>query len=698
MMQLRLLCAILVLSTFAPLSAQNEAEANGLRLEAFRAADGLRLRWFASDPYVWAIGRREGYRLERRIVEPTGGTSEWTPLPTDPLREASVDRWREVVAADSLALIYPSVTYDAEGAIDYLNEDLNDRELAATIRNRNDAYLFVLMATDLSYPAARAAALGYTDTGALPGIRYAYRVRIPNTDYQSNELRKPAGRPEVLQPIQALRAEFADRVARLSWPAYPFRYRSFDVYRRVGEDAAWSLINPYRLQVTGDLTDEMIFTDTLPDNRTAYAYRVVGHNRFGIASLPSNEVTGTGAAPNPLPQLNAYGREDGYRRARIDWEYRDGDSTAIESVEVFRSYAHDGGRIRIAGPLNRTVRSWTDTLQEDDQYYTVRAYDRRGNYRSSLAVHVLGSDTIAPPPPTGLAGRIDTSGRVTIAWEPSTAPDVTGYRVFYSNNPAREGRRRTAVLELRPEYVDTLPAIRQLPDTVYYRVVALDERENVSDFSEVLALPVPDLNPPDPPRLRTFTADTNGVTLTYAASSSEDVVTYLLQRRAWGTDYWAELDRIEPAAAVDTYTDTNARSKLKMEYRLVAIDEAGLRAYSNTLVARRVPRNVYPAVSALEGEALRSESRVRLQWVYPNDPEIRQYRILRALPGAPLTTYRTLAVAEVDRREADRPDRPAQWRFFDEELSRDTTYRYAVQPIYFSGALGRLGETVEVNY
>jgi hypothetical protein len=675
-----------------------ERPAGFLQLEAFRHTDGIRLRWYAKDPYVWALGRRDGYLLERRQLAADGDHGDWIMIPDTLLREVEKDGWRDIVEQDSIALMFPAVALDRAGRIDYLGEGEDDRQLLATVNDRNTAYLFVLMATDLSYPAARGGALGFTDATAEDNELYEYRIAVAGTDYRSVPLRVRAGGRETLFAPERLTVEFGDRRATLTWPGESYRYRSFDVYRREGEEGKWELRNEVRLQVQGDLEREMVFRDSLEDNETTYAYALVGYNRFGVASRRGRMVSGRGDAPNPLPAINIHAEETGYRKATIDWSYLGGDSTLIDYVEVFRSYTSDGGRERVAGPLEPSTKDFTDTLLQDDQFYTVRAHGPRGDFRTSFSAYVLASDSVPPPPPTGLFGSLDTAGIVSLGWTHSTADDVMGYRVFYSNSRERAGTRLTPNMETVNGFDDTLSNLVQLPDSIYYRVVALDERENAGEFSEVLAIPVPDLKPPAPPRLRTFEADTNGVYLTFAPSSSADVVRYLLQRRATGTTYWADLETLPATGEVARIFDGDARANLRMEYRLVAIDEAGLRGYSNTLIARKVPRGVYPAVTGLEGEALRREQRVRLIWRYANDPDIRQFRILRSPGGAELTTYRTLAVAEVDRREANRAGLPAEWRFLDEELDRDTTYRYAVQPVYYSGALGRLGEIIEVNY
>ncbi|MEO0734757.1 MAG: hypothetical protein AAFZ52_18115, partial [Bacteroidota bacterium] len=268
---------------------------------------------------------------------------------------------------------------------------------------------------------------------------------------------------------------------------------------------------------------------------------------------------------------------------------------------------------------------------------------------------------------------------------------------FYSNAADRAGTRVTDTLEATNSFRDSLD-LRSLGDTVYYRVVALDERENVGEFSRPYALVLPDILPPAPPRLREFRADTNGVYFTWAPSSSDDVVNYQLERRARGTAYWELAASLPPIQEVGTYLDASGRDDLVYEYRLIARDEVGLRGVSNVLVAQRLPPPVMPAVSDLSVRPLPAESRIEIRWSYPSDGRLLAFKLLRAGPEGTLTTYRTLDVATLERRDARRPGGATQWRFSDQDLRRDREYRYAVQPVFRSGHLGRLAPPITVAY
>ncbi|MEL7161331.1 MAG: hypothetical protein AAFN92_11300, partial [Bacteroidota bacterium] len=155
---------------------------------------------------------------------------------------------------------------------------------------------------------------------------------------------------------------------------------------------------------------------------------------------------------------------------------------------------------------------------------------------------------------------------------------------------------------------------------------------------------------------------------------------------------------LPPTNEVSTYQDESGRDDLTYEYRLVAEDEVGLRGVSNVLLAKRLPPSVLPGVTDLDIRPLPAESRIEIRWNYPNDGGLVAFKLLRAGPEGTLTTYRILDASTLERRDPRRAGRAAQWRFSDEELRRDRQYRYAVQPVFRSGRLGRLAEPITVAY
>lgn len=655
----------------------------------------VRLFWWPTTMDRWANYRWVGYKVERREQS----TGVWTVLNETPIQEMTAEQVEALLPEGRKRQLTKEFLFTPDGARrDYRLDQSDPDRIMVSLDQQAYGYNLMNMVVDLDFDASRSFGLGYIDRTAEVDKVYDYRVvpvEFPEAASESKWI--IGGQVRQLVGLTGLRAENLTDAVRLEWPHISHRYTAYDVFRQ-GDGEGWTELTKGGIPSWGK-DDKLPFTflDSVPQNNVRYQYAVVGRNVLGIRAPKSNYASAMGKDPVflPTPLIEA---EDGPDGITISWDFADDSLTNnIAYFAVYRALTQTGGASRVAGPLPPDQRTYVDSVFQDFQYYTVRAYHESGAYLESIRQRVIADDTIPPPPPTDLFAKADREGRVTLTWSPSLADDVIGYRVFFSNARETPGGRMTDTLELIPYFTDSLD-LYTLGDSVYYRVVALDERENVGDFSEPFALAVPDIVPPAPPRLRTITADTNGVVLSWAPSSSSDVVRYQLQRRALGTNYWEVFATEDATTTVSTTRDATGRDDIRYEYQLLAIDEVGLRGYSNILTGKRLIRLVRPAVGELTGTAQPALSRVELTWAYPSDPGIRAFRILRANPDGVLKTYRLIDAENVDRRLARRSGAPAQWRFNDEELRRDTEYRYAVQVEFHNGGKSRLGEIVAVEY
>ena len=664
-----------------------------LQFRVWPNGDEVRLFWWPTSSDRWARYRWEGFVVERR--ERNGGN--WRAMTQVPVKEIGAAEVAELVPEGRKRDLTMEFLFNPDGSRrDYRINRTTPESALSTLDRQRSGYNVLNMAVDLDYAASLSFGLAYIDRTAQPGVVYDYRVRPAEfTDESSDEQWVVGGDERALTALTALSAEELTDAIELSWPHISHRYTAYDVYRREEGGTKWVEMSNGGIPVWGeDKRAPVTFTDSVDRNGVYYEYAVVGRNELGIYAPKSNFVRAAGREPVylPTPLIEA---DDTPAGIRVSWTFA-GDSLVdnISHFTIYRALTQDGGASFLAGPLPATQREYIDTVFQDFQYYNVRAYHASGAYVESIRQSAIADDSIPPPPVTGLAAVADREGRVTLTWEPSMADDAIGYRVFFSNERATPGSRLTDSLEFVPLFMDSLD-LRTLGDSVYYRVVALDERENVSRFSEPYALPVPDINPPAPPRLRTVSADTNGVYLVWAPSSSDDVVGYQWRRRALGTKIWEDFATSEPTTEVSTFQDLTARDDIRYEYQLVALDEVDLRGYSNILTGKRLIRMVRQPVADLTGVPLPAENRVELLWNYPNESGIRAFRILRAAPGGVLKTYRLIDADEVDRRLGRRV---AQWRFSDEDPRRDSDYVYAVQVEFRNGAKSLLGERIKVEY
>src|SRR5690606_18156447 len=164
-------------------------------------------------------------------------------------------------------------------------------------------------------------------------------------------------------------------------------------------------------------------------------------------------------------------------------------------------------------------------------------------------------DSIPPVVPSGFAGKIDTTGIVTLKWDRNPDSDLLGYRIFRSNFEEDEFVQLTEGPVLTEEYFDSIP-LNSLTETIYYKVAAVDQRYNISDASDALELKKPDKVPPVAPVLRNPEASAASITISWIPSSSADVEKHVLYRaESSNANEWTVLSVISLSDTTYAYSD-----------------------------------------------------------------------------------------------------------------------------------------------
>src|SRR5690606_23446119 len=126
--------------------------------------------------------------------------------------------------------------------------------------------------------------------------------------------------------------------------------------------------------------------------------------------------------------------------------------------------------------------------------------DTAGNASYSTIIRGYLRDTVAPNPPTGLEGTIDSNGIVRLSWNPNSEADLDGYYVYFSNQEDHFFANLTGFPLKSPAYLDTI-TLKSFTEEIFYRVTAIDHLGHISKFSETLLLHKPDTLAPFPPSL-----------------------------------------------------------------------------------------------------------------------------------------------------------------------------------------------------
>lgn len=186
----------------------------------------------------------------------------------------------------------------------------------------------------------------------------------------------------------------------------------------------------------------------------------------------SNLVTLSVVEPMAIPaDLQAKAAADG---VRITW------NGASPHYRIYRRAGHDAS----ASLLHETDRpEFTDPNAQyrTTYFYSVEAYRTGGDIRATsertAEVEITPEDKFPPPVPAGLAAVVST-GSIELVWEPSTAPDLAGYRIYRAAGAG--AFEKLAETREAPSYSDA----KIEPGKSYrYAVAAFDQAGNESAMS-----------------------------------------------------------------------------------------------------------------------------------------------------------------------------------------------------------------------
>ena len=685
---------IICCNSFFGISQHKEEETMpSVKVIALAEGNSILLRWAVDNPVAWKRANTYGYTIERFTISRNGtliNPPERKILTSTPLLPKPLEQWQTIVESNDHAAILAQALYgesfQVEGAHDGALPQIINKS-----RELDQRFSFALFAADINFEAAKMAGLGYVDTNINVNEKYFYKIKtaIPE-NFGEVELGSIAVDPKketvLPAPIDLFVVE-GDKNIMLSWEYKLFKtiYTSY-VVERSDNSTDFKRLSDLPLVNLNDKPDapaeRMYYIDTLPQNNKTYYYRVVGLSPFGKEGKLSEVISGQG---KPTLEYTAHLKnytlkEDG--SVALIWDFPKKAEVLIKGFELNRADKAKGPYEVVVADIPSNKRDLIFNQLKASNYFTITVKGTSNNSTTSLPIFVQPVDSIPPKTPVGLKGIIDTTGVAKISWTINTETDLLGYRVFRGNRKGEEPVQLTSSPIEENTFTDTVQ-VASLNSKVYYSIVAVDQRFNMSDYSKILEVEKPDIVPPTSPIFSNYKVQNDTVRLGWIPSSNKDVLWYELFRKDV-TNTGQDWKKILQTKTDTTYTDIGLQADHKYRYAIFAIDKNGLRSEPSTplTVSIGLSKANLASVKGIQGIPNKEERVIKVSWRNPSNnfagfiiykkKNEEKPRLFRELPGNILHIQ-------------------------DKTVTPNNTYTYYVKPILQNGKYGVSG-TVIVKY
>lgn len=608
------------------------------------------LRWAVTSPSAWLKANTYGYIIERFTIKRDGkqlDTAEKKVVTPSPILPRPIAEWESIVQENDYAAILAQALYGESFEVEEMQGGL--AQIINKSKEIEQRFSFALFAADLNFEAAKLAGLGYVDTDVKENEDYFYTVKtaIP-TDLlpvkEGSVFVETSKREELPQPIDLI-AIGDDKSILLTWEYEMFKTVFTSYYLERSENGTdFTRLGDTPLVNLNDKPESpskrMFYVDTLSQNDKTYYYRVKGISPFGEESPASKIVSAQGVKKlSAVPHISKY-KFDELGRVVITWEFLKEAEKEITGFELNWAAQEKGPYKVVKSGILPNIRETVYPEPEPSNYFRVTAIGKNNQKTTSLTAFVQTIDSIPPAMPVGLTGTIDTLGIVKLQWDANTEKDMLGYRVFRGNLEKEEVSQLTVGPIAQTTFIDTVQ-VKSLNSNVFYQVVAVDQRFNMSDYSEKLSLKKPDVVPPSSPVFSGYKVNQEGVVLTWINSSSDDVKYHKLYRQL-STEAHKGWQVIHQTDTITTYTDPTVKTGQKYRYAIFAEDESGLISLPSTPISLTVQKNKpIQVIKNFTGFADRVGYKIDLSWKTIEDTVI-EVLIYRNEEGEVPTLWRQL--------------------------------------------------------
>ncbi|MCX7736067.1 MAG: hypothetical protein N2319_05085 [Candidatus Kapabacteria bacterium] len=465
------------------------------------------VRWFSN--HVFNV---EGVNIYRRELP----SNEWKKLNQVPIKRADdVSK----TSKDTMLIYYSVLTYNKPSN----PEDEGIWKIA------------ILTNGILDSKFSEFYGMQFMDREVIMNKTYEYKVvKIENGretgGSTSNQVKiEPFKKPDAPANFKAIEG---DGKAQFNWEHNKKKFFAYNIYRSEKTQEPKSKINKLPIVVFGfrDATGKLVipenlFQDTALVNGREYYYELTGIDFLGRESLPTKEIK---VIPrDKTPPSEAYNLKTVFQSdtVTITWELEPDND--LKEINVYRSKKSDGPFEKLnPKPLSKETKIYRDPIKiyEPIYFYVIETVDFSGNFTRTFPKASLIPDLKPPAQPKNLSATGEV-GRVILKWDKNTEPDLLGYFIMRSISGKEDD-----FLLLNPEpfqsnvFIDTLT--KELSNLITYKIKAVDNSYNESEYSNSVKVKMKDVTPPMKPILLTVTSEEEDVKFEWLPNAEGDLLGY----------------------------------------------------------------------------------------------------------------------------------------------------------------------------
>jgi hypothetical protein len=376
----------------------------------------------------------------------------------------------------------------------------------------------------------------YKDSTVIDGNIYQYKI-IQMTggkplDIGVSKMVKAKKEETLEAKVVDIKTTSLKNAVGFVWKEELERFWAVNIYRKNNQTGSFDKVNikPIVPNVSKDSSGKVLerefyyIEDSLTESQV-YEYRIAGIDFFGKETEMSNSFFVFLKDKNP--PLPPKVKIDSVRLDHVYLSFRVPPVGDFNGYHIYRADEKETEYVSLQDKLiSPRDTTYLDIVKDNKHYYyRVGALDTSGNESLSERIIVFVADEVAPATPTWDKIVADT-GMIKLSWKSSPDKDVQGYYIYRGSYPGdvKKMVKLTNLPHRFTSFVDTINKVNS--SRFYYRVAAVDSSLNISKWTDTLSAQMPDVIPPQSPKIKQVTQIGDNLNIKWLANVERDLKGY----------------------------------------------------------------------------------------------------------------------------------------------------------------------------